>query len=80
MQTLETMPITSEVNDIQNLIYEVGKRHHFENLKDWFKAQYEILLGFEQGPRMGSFIALYGIKETAVLIGRVLSGEDISTN
>ena len=80
MQTLETMPIHSEVKDIQNFIYEVGKRHRFENLKDWFKAQYEILLGFEQGPRMGSFIALYGIKETVGLIGRVLRDEDISPN
>jgi hypothetical protein len=33
----------------------------FESLRDWFKALYETLLGSSQGPRMGSFIALYGI-------------------
>jgi len=37
-------------------------------------ALYEILLGQSQGPRMGSFIALYGLKETAALIRRVLAG------
>ena len=44
----------------------------------WFKALYEILLGRDQGPRMGSFIALYGVAETVSLIKRVLAGEDIS--
>ena len=32
----------------------------------------------DQGPRMGSFIALYGRDETEDLIKRVLAGEDIS--
>ena len=64
--------------DIQTEVYEVGKRHDFENLKDWFRALYEILLGQSQGPRMGSFIALYGIDETVQLLERAVSGEDLS--
>lgn len=63
---------------IQNEVYEVGKRHGFANLRDWFKALYEILLGQDQGPRMGTFIALYGIQPTRRLIERALSGEDLS--
>ena len=68
----------STAEDIQTLVYEVGKHHSFDSLRDWFKALYEILLGQEQGPRMGSFIALYGVDETINLIQRALAGEDIS--
>ena len=60
---------------LQNLVYEVGKDHGFENLRDWFRAIYEVLLGQSQGPRFGSFIALYGIDETRRLIARALAGE-----
>jgi lysyl-tRNA synthetase class 1 len=59
---------------IQNLVFEIGKKHAFENLRDWFKALYEILLGTSQGPRMGSFIALYGIDNTRRLIAEALAG------
>ena len=54
--------------EIQTLIYEIGKHHQFENLKDFFKLVYQVLLGQEQGPRLGSFIKLYGIKETIKII------------
>ncbi|RNC96479.1 MAG: lysine--tRNA ligase [Oricola sp.] len=42
---------------------------------DWFNALYRVLLGQERGPRLGSFIALYGIDETRALIDRALGGE-----
>ena len=54
-------PTDADAEDIQHTVYEVGKRHPFESLRDWFQALYETLLGSSQGPRMGSFIALYGI-------------------
>jgi lysyl-tRNA synthetase class 1 len=53
---------------IQTEVYEVGKRHHYTNLKEWFKALYQVLLGQDEGPRMGSFMALYGLEETVKLI------------
>jgi lysyl-tRNA synthetase class 1 len=68
--------VTAE--DIQTEVYEVGKRHAFENLRDWFKALYEILLGQSQGPRFGSFIALYGVSETVALLDKALNGEDLA--
>ena len=68
----------TSAQDIQTEVYEVGKAHGFENLREWFKACYEVLLGQEQGPRMGSFIALYGINESAELIAKALSGADLS--
>jgi len=75
---LETAPADISAEDLQTEIYEIGKRHKFENLRDWFKAMYEVLLGQSQGPRMGSFIALYGLAETRTLIRRALAGEDLS--
>ena len=55
-------------DNIQTMVFEVGKAHGFENLRDWFKALYEVLLGQEQGPRFGGFVALFGVKETMALI------------
>jgi lysyl-tRNA synthetase class 1 len=63
----------TSAEDLQNLVFEVGKAHQFENLRDWFKALYETLLGTSQGPRMGSFIALYGIANTRKLIAEALA-------
>jgi lysyl-tRNA synthetase class 1 len=61
--------------DLQTIVYEIGKREEFgfESLRDWFRALYETLLGSEQGPRMGSFIALYGIANTRTLIAEALA-------
>ncbi|NQV20016.1 MAG: lysine--tRNA ligase [Rhodospirillales bacterium] len=64
---------------IQHEVYEVGKSHGFENLRDWFKGLYEVLFGQSQGPRIGSFFALYGVDESAELIRRALAGEDMSS-
>ena len=72
---LESLPDDAEA--IQFEVYEIGKRHGFEPLRAWFKALYETLLGQSQGPRMGSFIALYGRAETITLIRKVLAGEDL---
>lgn len=58
---------------IQDIVYEIGKTGGFENLRDWFKALYETLLGSSQGPRMGSFIALYGIANSRKLIAEALA-------
>lgn len=72
---LRAAPAGAGAEDLQTLVYEVGKAHAFEALRDWFRAIYETLLGQEQGPRFGSFIALYGVSETAALIERALAAE-----
>jgi len=73
----EELAATSDdatAEELQNIVYEIGKDPHygFEGLRDWFKALYETLLGSSQGPRMGSFIALYGIANTRKLIAEAL--------
>jgi len=60
---------------LQTLIFSVGKDHEFENLRNWFQAIYEVCLGQSQGPRFGSFVAIYGPKDTAELIDKALLGE-----
>jgi lysyl-tRNA synthetase class 1 len=62
--------------DVQQAVYEVGKAH-YENLKDWFKALYQIILGQDMGPRMGSVFALFGIKESVELIDKVIAGKSL---
>ena len=76
--TLEALPADADAEAIQFEVYEVGKRHDFADLRAWFRALYEILLGTDQGPRLGSFIALFGKDEMVALMRRVLAGEDIS--
>jgi len=70
---LAALPEDADAETIQAEVYEVGKAHPFESLRDWFKAQYETLLGTSQGPRMGSFIALYGIGNSRKLIAVALT-------
>ncbi len=54
---------------LQNLVFQIGKNNGYEkNMRDWFLALYQILLGQDQGPRMGSFIALFGIDNFGKLI------------
>jgi lysyl-tRNA synthetase class 1 len=71
---LEGMAGERNPETVQNVVYEIGKTHAFEPLRDWFKAIYEVALGQTQGPRFGSFAALFGCPETAVLIRTALSG------
>ena len=73
LDQLEGLPADADGEAIPTLVYEVGKRHDFETLRDWFKALYEILLGQEQGPRMGSFMALYGLEESKDLLRGALA-------
>jgi lysyl-tRNA synthetase class 1 len=75
---VQALPSGASAEDIQNVVYAVGKRHPFADLRAWFQSLYEILIGQSTGPRMGSFIALYGIAETSALIERVLAGENLN--
>jgi len=75
---LEKMPDSTTAEEFQEEVYEIGKRHPFKELRDWFKSLYAVLLGQDQGPRFGSFIALYGRQETADLIRRTLAGENLA--
>ncbi|USA40813.1 lysine--tRNA ligase [Pelagerythrobacter marinus] len=72
---LEMVAADAPAEELQTIVYEIGKQEEFgfESLRDWFRALYETLLGSSQGPRMGSFIALYGIADTRRLIAEALA-------
>jgi lysyl-tRNA synthetase class 1 len=62
-----------DAETIQNEVYAAGKDAGFEPLRAWFQALYEVLLGQSQGPRFGSFAAIFGLKETLALIEGALA-------
>jgi lysyl-tRNA synthetase class 1 len=81
---LASLPESASPEDIQQTVYEVGRREPYKTVqKDgsagvslaWFNVLYEVLLGEEKGPRFGSFAALYGLGNTRALIGKALAGE-----
>ena len=57
----------------QTEIYQVGKDYKFENLRDWFKLIYQVLFGKDDGPRFGTFVAIYGVNETIKLINEKIN-------
>jgi lysyl-tRNA synthetase class 1 len=71
----ENLGDTADGEKAQFQVYEIGKKHQFDPLRDWFKALYEVLFGQDQGPRFGSFAALYGVTNTAKLIRDGLAGK-----
>src|SRR5690606_2628856 len=85
---LGELPADASPEDIQAVLYDVGRavpRYQNPAAKGatpdrpgvslaWFNAIYQVLLGEEQGPRFGSFVALYGIANTRALIATALSG------
>ncbi len=88
---LARLPAGADADLIQNELLNVGRAipryqdlakagpHGGPGVKlDWFQAIYETLLGQQRGPRLGTFIALYGIDETRALIAKALASELVS--
>ena len=76
VRRLENMPEDSSAEDIQTEVFSAGKENGYDKkeLRQWFQAIYEVCLGQSQGPRFGSFVELYGVKETIDLLRDALSG------
>jgi len=82
---LSQLPAAAPAEEIQNVVYEVGRREPFLDEKkkakdgkpgvslDWFNMLYQVLLGQEKGPRFGSFVAAYGIQNTVDRIDGALA-------
>ncbi len=76
---------TSTAEQIQDVVYEIGRREPFLDHKksakdgkpgvslDWFNMLYQVLLGQEKGPRFGSFVAVYGVQNTVEMIDGALA-------
>ncbi len=82
---LSQLPETASAEDIQNVVYEIGRREPFLDHKktgkdgrpgvslDWFNLLYQVLLGQEKGPRFGSFVAVYGLANAVAMIDGALA-------
>ncbi|MGB1025310.1 MAG: lysine--tRNA ligase, partial [Rhodospirillaceae bacterium] len=75
-EALAALPQDADAETAQNAVYAIGKAHEeLGDLRSWFNLLYRVLLGQEQGPRMGSFFVLYGLEESVALLDKVLQGE-----
>ncbi|MCX5497824.1 lysine--tRNA ligase [Kaistia dalseonensis] len=84
---LAKLPAESTADEIQTIVFDIGRAYFPDPNKkgpdgnppgvslDWFRGLYQVLLGQDQGPRFGSFVAIYGIPETRERIAKALSGE-----
>jgi lysyl-tRNA synthetase, class I len=84
---LSQLPAGATAEQIQQVVYEVGRREPFLDKTgktkakdgkpgvtlDWFNILYQVLLGQEKGPRFGSFVAVYGLKNTIDMIDGALA-------
>jgi len=82
---LSQLPADASAEDIQNLVYEIGRREPFlDQVKkgkdgrpgvslEWFNMLYQVLLGQEKGPRFGSFVAVYGVNNAVAMIDGALA-------
>ena len=73
---LENVTGDADLETLQTEVFAAAKENGYpkEELRNWFQALYQILLGQNEGPRFGSFIQLYGRDETIELIRKGLSG------
>lgn len=76
LEKLSNINEASTAEEIQTIVYQVGKDLQLE-LKDWFSLLYQTLLGQMQGPRMGTFFALYGIENSKNLIANIIIGKKL---
>jgi lysyl-tRNA synthetase class 1 len=82
---LAQLPQDTTPEDIQNVVYEIGRRDPFlDHVKkgkdgrpgvslDWFNMLYQVLLGQEKGPRFGPFVAVYGVGNAVAMIDGALA-------
>jgi lysyl-tRNA synthetase class 1 len=75
VDAMSSLPRDADAETIQSAVYAIGKAAGYENLRAWFQCLYEVLLGQSEGPRMGSFFALYGREQSIELMNRALAGD-----
>lgn len=86
---LAELPPDVSADEIQHMLYDIGRpipRYQDHSAKgataarpgvsnEFFNMIYAVLLGENRGPRLGSFIAIYGLDETRKLIDKALAGD-----
>src|SRR5499426_4006939 len=84
---LAQLPAHAGAEEIQDVVYEIGRREPFLDRSgkgktkdgkpgvslEWFNKLYQVLLEQEKGPRFGSFAAVYGLQNTVEMIDGALA-------
>jgi lysyl-tRNA synthetase class 1 len=84
---LAQLPADASAEQIQEVVYEVGRREPFLDRTgkikskdgkpgvslEWFNMLYQVLFGQQKGPRFGSFAAVYGLENTIAMIDGALA-------
>jgi lysyl-tRNA synthetase class 1 len=84
---LAQLPVHASAEEIQEVVYEVGRREPFLDRTgkikskdgkpgvslEWFNMLYQVLFGQQKGPRFGSFAAVYGLENTIAMIDGALA-------
>jgi lysyl-tRNA synthetase class 1 len=77
---ISRMDEASSQDDFQNVVFEIGKKFYPSNTKAWFSTLYGVLFGAESGPKIGSFVSLYGVTNMIKLMdermNRVLNKDE----
>ena len=87
-EALATLPPDASAETVQDAALDVARaipRYQNPNAKgatperpgvsgDWWKAIYQVVFGEDQGPRFGSFAAIYGIENTRALLAKAIDG------
>ena len=63
LQGLKDGGAAPDSDDLQTRTFQVSKDRGLK-MKDWFRTLYRVFLGQNQGPRIGSFIALLGFEKS----------------
>src|ERR1700733_3598082 len=89
---LSQLSANANADQIQHALYDIARpvpRYQDHSAKgatasrpgvsnEFFNMIYAVLLGEDRGPRLGSFIAIYGLDETRKLIDKALTGKLVS--
>jgi lysyl-tRNA synthetase, class I len=86
---LSQLSANASADEIQHALYDIARpipRYQDHSAKgatsarpgvsnEFFNMIYTVLLGENQGPRLGSFVAIYGLDEMRELIDKAVAGE-----
>jgi lysyl-tRNA synthetase class 1 len=77
VERLRKLPEDADGETIQTEIFSAGKENGYDKseLRQWFSAIYEVVMGQSEGPRFGSFVQLFGIDDTIAMVEDALDGK-----
>ena len=73
-ELVESMAELETGEDIQGAVFTVARKHSIKP-RDFFRTLYKILLGTQEGPRFGPYVATVGKDRVLKLLREVLNDQ-----